>query len=245
MNILLVCAHPDDEIIGMGGTLKKLSINNKIKVLFIAEGNTSRRRSGYKNIPVYDMPQEEEAKIKKEIEIRNEHAKKALSLVGVDNVRFLDHKNLETHLLPPLKIIKEIEKEIIETKCNIVFTHHYNDLNVDHRVAYESVIAATRPLPESLVSGVFSFEIPAATDWRYPHKFNPNFFIDITNELETKINALKIYQYEIRSSPNTRSSEMMIVNAKRWGSLSGYEAAEAFEIIKLRMKDFEKFSFFD
>ena len=243
MNILLVCAHPDDEVIGMGGTIKKLSKKNKIKVIFLAEGNTSRSRSGYKNVPIYDIPPEEEVKLQKEIKIRNNHAKKALNLLGVKDIRFLDHRNLETHLLPPLKLIKEIEKEIIETKCNFVFTHHYNDLNVDHRVAYESVITATRPLPDSAVSGVFSFEIQAATDWRYPHKFNPNFFVDVTKEIQTKIDALKIYQYEIRQNSNPRSAEMMIVNAKRWGSLSGYEAAEAFEIIRLRINDFEKFSF--
>lgn len=243
MNILLVCAHPDDEVIGMAGTLKKLSKKNKIKVIFLAEGNTSRRRSGYKNVPVYDIPSEEEAKLQEEIKIRNEHAKKALDLLGVRDIRFLDHRNLETHLLPPLKLIKEIEKEIIETKCDIIFTHHYNDLNVDHRVAYESVITAARPLPGSSTSGIFSFEIPAATDWKYPYKFNPNFFVDITNEIQAKIDALKIYQYEIRKGPNPRSVETTMAIAKRWGSLSGFEAAEAFEIVRLRMRDFEKFSF--
>lgn len=237
-----MCAHPDDETIGMGGTLKKLSKKHKIKVIFLSEGITARRKSGYVSTPQYDITHEEMQKMKNEIKVRKSHTKKALKILGITNVRFLDLPNQELDQIPLLKIIKEIEKEIEETKASIIFTHHHNDLNLDHRVAYEATITAARPIPGSKVSTIISFEIPAATDWRKPYKFNPNLMIDITSQLNAKTRALQAYEYEIRKSPHPRSKEMTEAVAKRWGSLSGYPAAEAFEIIMTRIDDLGKIS---
>ena len=243
MNILVVCAHPDDETIGMGGTIKKLSKDHDITVLFVAEGVTGRRKSGYTNNPEYEISDDEMAKMNQEIEVRKEHARNALNVLGVKKVRFLDLPNVELDQIPLLKIIKEIEKEISDTNCNMIFTHHYNDLSIDHKVVYEATITAARPIPNSSVFTVASFEIPAATDWKYPYQFKPTLFIDISNELQDKINALKEYHYEIRDSPHPRSKDMMEATAKRWGSLSGFDAAEPFEIIRIRLDDLSKISF--
>ena len=242
MNILVVCAHPDDETIGMGGTLKKLSKDHIVTVLFVSEGITARRKSGFVNNPVYDVSDEEMEKMNAEIEIRKDHAREALKILGINKMRFLDLPNQELDQIPLLKIIKEIEKEIFETKANLIFTHHHNDLNLDHRVAYEATITAARPIPGSQVTSIISFEIPAATDWRKPYKFNPNLYIEISSQLTAKINALKAYEYEFRKPPHPRSKEMTEAVAKRWGSLSGYKAAEAFEIIMSRQNDLEKIS---
>lgn len=243
MNILVVCAHPDDETIGMGGTIKKLSRKHNVSILFVSEGITGRRKSGYVSSPQYEITEEEMQKMKKEIEIRKKHAKNAAMILGVTDVKFLDLANLELDQIPLLKITKEIEKKILEIKPNIVFTHHYNDLNPDHRAVYEATITATRPIPDSTVSSVMSFEIPAATDWRKPYKFNPNFYIEITKELKYKIKALSAYHYEIRKSPHPRSTEMTKAVAQRWGSLSGFECAEAFELILMRSRNPEDLRF--
>ena len=240
MNILVVCAHPDDETIGMGGTLKKLTKNHNVSVLFVSEGITARRKSGYVTIPQYDVSHDEMKKMQNEISVRKKHAKKALSILGVKKMRFLDLPNQELDQVPLLKITKEIEYEISNTKSNVIFTHHFNDLNLDHRIVYEATITAARPIPGSTISSIISFEIPASTDWRKPYQFNPNYYVNITNELKSKIKALEAYHYEIRKPPHPRSKIMTESIAKRWGSLSGYNAAEAFEIIMSRVEKFPK-----
>jgi len=239
LKILVVSAHPDDETIGMGGTLKKLSKSHEISILFLSEGITSRRTSGYKNAPKYEVTSIEEKKMKKEIEIRKKHAKKALKIIGVKKMRFLDYRNLEMDQIPLLKVVKEIEKEISKTNCEVIFTHHFNDLNIDHRIAFEATVTAARPIPKSKISQILSFEIPASTNWRYPYEFKPNMFVNIKNELKFKLRALAEYKNEIRKFPNPRSKKTTVAIAQRWGSLSGFEAAEAFEIVFSKL-DYKK-----
>lgn len=243
MKILIICAHPDDETIGMGGTLKKISKNNEVSILFISEGVTGRRDKGFKSNPRYEVSEKIKKEMLKDIEIRKKHAKNALGILGIKNMKFLDLPNMELDQIPLLKITKEIEKEIYKIKPEVVFTHHYNDLNQDHRIVYEATVTATRPIPGSTVNLLCSFEIPASTDWRKPYKFNPNLFVDITKEIEIKIKALKSYHYEIRKNPHPRSEIMTKVIAQRWGSLSNNYFAEAFEIIMLRTKNMKNLGF--
>ena len=205
MNILVICAHPDDETIGMGGTMKKLSKDHNITVLFVAEGVTGRRKSGYENNPSYEVSDDEMKKMGEEIKVRKEHAIKALEVLGVKKVRFLDLPNVELDQIPLLRIIKEIENEIEKTNCNIIFTHHFNDINIDHKVVYEATITAARPIPSSSVFAIASFEIPAATDWKYPYQFKPNLFVDITEYWLKKVEALNCYDVEMVKYPHSRS----------------------------------------
>ena len=175
-----------------------------------------------------------------EIEIRKKHARQALGIIGIKKMRFLDLPDNELDTVPFLKIVKEVEKEIISTRCDVIFTHHYNDLNIDHRLAYEATITAARPLYNSRVSSIISFEAISSTDWRRPYKFNPNMYVDISSQLKLKLKALNAYKNEIRKYPHPRSMEMVQTVAKRWGSLYGFKAAEAFEIVMTKISDFDK-----
>lgn len=234
MKILVVSAHPDDEVIGMGGTLGKLSKNHDTEVLFLADGITARKSGGHKNIPKYETTKKNLNQMKKEIENRKKHAKKALSILGIKKMKFLDLPDNELDTVPFLKIVKSVEKEILDSKCEIVFTHHYNDLNIDHRLAYEATITAARPLPNFPVKSIISFEALSSSDWRQPYSFKPNMFVDISNQLKLKLKSIKNYKNEIRKYPHPRSLETIEAVSKRWGSLYGFKAAEAFEIVFTR-----------
>ena len=130
------------------------------------------------------------------------------------------------------RLTQTIEKIINEFKPQIVYTHSEYDLNIDHRIIHNSVLTATRPSQKFTVKKVIAFEVPSSTEWNFSKKFIPNIFVDISKELSVKTRAMKAYQNEIRKFPHPRSSENIKNVAARWGSVCGFKAAEAFEIIR-------------
>jgi len=232
LNVLVIAAHPDDEVLGMGGTILKHTKNNdKVKVIFLATGITSRKGPRHKNFPKYETSQINNKKMSKEIKNLRNNAKKACKLLSVNKISFYDFPDNEMDSISILKVIKTIEKEILEFKPDIVYTHHYNDLNVDHRVVYNATLTATRPY-NSKNKELICFEVPSSTEWNYPATFNPNYFVNIENQLKKKIAAMETYKNEIRKFPHPRSSKYLKINAEKWGAISGNTAAEAFEIIR-------------
>ena len=244
MKILVVAAHPDDETLGMGGTLKKLSKHHQIKVMFLADGISGRRKSGYQNIPTWETSEKEKKKMDKEKLIRKDHAKKALNVLGIKNISFWDVPSEGLSQIPMLKITKYVETELANDDYEIIFTHHYNDLSNDHKIAYEASITAARPFEYTKVNAIFSFEVPSATEWRKPYRFNPNFIVDISKEIKDKLKAISMYKHELRKFPHPRSKEVIDATATRWGGLYGYSRAEAFEIVSSRATDLSKLSLF-
>lgn len=232
MNILTIVAHPDDEVLGVGGTmLKHAEAGDKVSVIYMATGITSRRQSNYQNVASYELNLTEHGKMKHEIELLRNDAKKACKLLGVKNTIFYDFPDNEMDSVPLLKIVKTIEKEINKNKPDVIFTHHHGDLNVDHRIVYNATLTACRPFGNT-ISELICFESPSSTEWNYPASFNPNYFVDIHKQLEKKIKAMESYRNEIRQFPHPRSSKSLRAIAEKWGTTSGNKAAEAFEIIR-------------
>jgi len=209
MDILVIAAHPDDEVLGMGGTIKKLvKKKNKIHLCIISEGTSAQ----YEN--------------KKMIKIRRESCLKSGKILGVSNFTFLDFPDMKLDTIPHLELNKEIEKTIKKVKPKIVFTTPYNDLNIDHQAVFNSTLVAARP--DSLVKQIFCYELPGIIK----KPFSPNTYQNIEKEFNEKIRAFKQYKTEIQKFPLPRSIESITSLANQRGTESGFKKAEAFEIIR-------------
>ena len=233
MKVLVIVAHPDDEVLGMGGTiLRHVEKKDTVKVVILATGIMSRKKSGYKNNPDYDITKEDKEKMKKEIEILRKDARRSAKILKIQDISFYDYPDNEMDSVPLLKIIKTIEKEISEFKPDLVYTHHYGDLNIDHRIVYQATITSCRPIGNK-IQKIISFEVPSSTEWNYPNSFNPNYFVSIEPYLKKKINAMEAYTSEIKKFPHPRSSKYLETLASKWGAVLGIKSVEAFEIIRI------------
>ena len=232
MNVLIIAAHPDDEVLGMGGTIAKhTSRHDNVTIIYMATGITARRESSEQKHTIKNIPKKIQEDWQQEIEKLRRDAKKSARLLKVKNIKFFDFPDNEMDGIHLLKVVKVIEKEIKSAKPDRIYTNHYGDLNVDHKVVYNATLAACRPA-NFPVKEILSFEVLSSTEWSYPYNFNPNYFINIDKHLEKKISAMKLFVSEIRKFPHPRSSENIKHVARRWGSVSGFNAAEAFELIR-------------
>jgi len=217
--VLVVAAHPDDEMLGCGGTIAKLSKKKcKIFSLFFTDGVSAREKNKHK-----------------EINQRKTNSLKALKVLGVKQSKFLSYPDNSLDKVPLIKIIKEIENIIKVFKPDTIFTHTSVDLNIDHEIVSRAVITATRPKPNFCVKNIYLFETLSSTEWNFNFKkksFNPNFFVDITKSINIKIKAAKEYKKEIDSWPNPRSINGIKNLAKYRGQSVGVKYAEAFYLFR-------------
>jgi len=204
MRILIISAHPDDEVLGCGGTILKLSKNQEVFSLIFTKGGRGNPIS----------------------------ADKAAKFMGFHKNWQLDYPDNKFDTVPLIDLIKEIEIIKNQIKPQAIFTHFEYDLNQDHKLIFQAVMTATRPVGGESVREIYSFEIPSSTEWKFPNVFAPNVFIDISDTIEKKIEAFKFYESEVREYPHPRSPEAMRVFAKRWGILSGLGCAEAFLLVR-------------
>ena len=210
MEILIIAAHPDDEVLGMGGTIKKLTQNqHSVHLCVISEGVTAQ----YSN--------------KKMIKVRKEACKKAGKVLGIKTCDFFDFPDMRLNDISHLKINQKIEKIISKYNPSIVYTTPKNDLNKDHQIVFESTLVATRPL-SSKVKQIFSYEIPGIT--KFP--FCPMVYENIKNQFSYKIKALNEYKTEIEEFPHPRSIDAIKSLANHRGMESGFMKAESFELIR-------------
>ena len=222
--VLVVAAHPDDEVLGCGGTIARhADSGDQVQVVIIAEGSTSRQQ------------QRDRSQVVDELSALAKAAQAAGSILGAAGVELLDLPDNRLDSLDRLDLIKQIEERIDRHKPQVVYVHHVGDVNVDHRRLHEAVVTACRPTPGHVVKRLLSFEVASSTEWQPPGSasaFQPNWFVDISDQWERKREALVVYSSEMRDWPHARSLEA-VEHLARWrGAQVGVEAAEAFCLLR-------------
>ena len=224
--LMIVVAHPDDELLGLGASMNKLinEYNVITHVVILGEGLTSRSEERDIN------------KWNKQLQIHKKNIKNAQSKIGYNSNSIYDFPDNRFDSISILDIIKVIEKEKIEFKPDIIFTHHGGDLNIDHQITFEAVITATRPMKEEKVKSIITFETPSGTEWRTSSNsrhFNPNLYISFNKKnLDAKIRGMESYEFEKRKFPHPRSPKALTILAQNRGISVGREYAEAFCLIR-------------
>ena len=223
-SVLVVAAHPDDEVLGCGGTIARHACNgDHVQVLIVAEGATSR------------YLQHDRHQVDEELSALARSAQKAGSILGADSVELLNFPDNRLDSVDRLDLIKVVEDRINQFQPQLVYVHHVGDVNVDHRRLHEAVVTACRPTPHHPVRRLLSFEVVSSSEWQPPGSaplFQPNWFVDISEQWQLKYEALRAYASEMRPWPHARSLEA-VEHLARWrGAQVGVEAAEAFSLLR-------------
>jgi len=215
-NVLVVAAHPDDETLGCAGTIQKFrKLGYQVYVMIFSDGESSRKNN------------------KKNIKIRSNQLKLVSKILGFKLFKQYKFPDNELDKVSNLELTKKIEIAIAKINPEIVLTHSNKDLNIDHKIVSNATVTACRPFPKSSIKELLFFEIPSSTEWNFNSKntkFNPNKFFNIENFIKKKLEALKIYKFELRQYPHPRSLEGVNVLSKFRGQSVGLKYAEAFEI---------------
>lgn len=222
-SVLVIAAHPDDEVLGCGGTVSRLAHEgHDVYIAILGEGITSR----------YQQREDADAAF---IEALHNRSRRVAQLLGTKDVFLYHLPDNRFDTVPLLDVVKTIEDLIGELEPNVIYTHHSGDLNIDHSITHRAVLTATRPMRNQPVREIYTFEVQSSTEWafqRFEPVFRPNVFVDISDTLEIKIQALALYESEVRDFPHPRSAKALEAAAHRWGSVVGCAAVEAFELIR-------------
>lgn len=223
-SVLVVAAHPDDEVLGCAGTIARhAEAGDHVQVLILAEGATSRQQ------------QRDRCEASAELSSLARAAQKAGTILGAAGVELLDFPDNRLDSLDRLDLIKCIEVRMERHMPSVVYVHHAGDVNVDHRRLHEAVVTSCRPTPGQPVRRLLSFEVASSTEWQTPGSapaFQPNWFVDISLQLPLKLEALAAYSSEMRPWPHARSLEGLECLARWRGAQVGVEAAEAFCLLR-------------
>jgi LmbE family N-acetylglucosaminyl deacetylase len=222
VRVLVVAAHPDDEVLGCGATIARLVRDgHEVHIAILGQGITSRS----------SHPGDADPSL---LATLQEDSREVAKLLGAREPRLYDLPDNRFDTVALLDVVKLVEELVEQIAPQAIYTHHAGDLNIDHRVAVQAVLAATRPVVGCPVKDVYACEVPSATEWSFGQlaAFAPNVFVDISATIELKIRAMAMYASETRVFPHPRSEEALRANALRWGSTAGLDAAEPFQLIR-------------
>lgn len=219
MNIAVISAHPDDELLGLGGTVAlHAKRGDRVRMAVMCEGISVR----------YDA--------KRHAEVQAQ-ARAAAKILGVDDLVLKDLPDQRLDTISLTDIVKEIDAVLAGFEPEVVYTHFGGDINRDHRILTEAVLVATRPYAAPSVKEILMFETPSSTEWgtvELLRGFHPNVYVDVAETLEKKVEAFLCYTKEVRPFPHPRSPEALRERARYWGSHVGSTAAEPFALVRSR-----------
>jgi len=226
-NILIMAAHPDDEVLGMGSTiLKRAMSGHKIFVIFLATGVVAR----------YSNPDKQKAKIRQEITDLKSEAEKSAAILRIEKIYFLDFPDNRLDTIARMDITFKIKEIIDVVNPEIVYTHHCGDYNWDHRIAFDVTLMACRPnVGDNFPKKIYSYEVLSSTERSFQNNVNifaPNVFENIKDTIDFKKQAMSCYKTESRKYPHPRSPEAIEYLARKRGGEVGLEFAEAFQLIR-------------
>lgn len=222
MQILVVAAHPDDEVLGCGATMARLAgEGHRVHVAILGEGATSR--SG-----------DTGAQLAEGVASLMEQSLRAAAILGVSRVTHHGLPDNRFDALPLLDVVKCVEGLLEDVQPAVILTHHGGDLNIDHAITFRAVLTATRPMPGGTVRSLYAYETPSATEWAFETSapFEPNVFVDVVQSLDAKLQAMSCYAGELREHPHPRSLRALRARAEYWGSVAGLAAAEPLRLVR-------------
>jgi len=225
LKVLVIAAHPDDEVYGVGGTMvKHIKKGDEVYVCLLTEGVTTQYRHTMSKISLAKL-----------IKQKKQESLEAAKILGIKEVFFFDLPDMKLNTIAHPEINQPIEECIANLLPEIVYTHHWGDVNKDHRLVFESTMVAVRPGLKSPIKRVLIYETPSSSEWNAPiltNQFLPNVFVDISEELDLKVQAMKAYKSELREFPHPRSIEAVTTYAQKRGLEVGKRVVECFMLIR-------------
>jgi LmbE family N-acetylglucosaminyl deacetylase len=215
--VLVLAAHPDDEVLGMGGTIAvHTDRGDEVRIVVVTDGSSTQ------------YPDDVETRARKERE-----AIAAAAELGVSDYVHLDLPDMRLDTLPHVDVNRVVEEHVHDFRPQVVYTPH-PDVNRDHRVLFDSVAVATRPVPGQVVDRVFTYAPTSSTEWTPAglNWFVPNWLVDITATLERKVASFAHYETERRDYPHPRSERAIRAAAEFYGASCGCEHAEPFVLVR-------------
>jgi len=209
--VLAIAAHPDDEVLGCGGTLAlHADAGDEVTIVIACEGESLRYGAGM---------------VDQAADIRE-----AAKVLGAA-VRTLGFPDQRLDTLNLVELIRPLEQAVAEVRPQVVYCQYGGDINRDHHLLFQAVLVATRPVVEN-IRAVYAFETSSSTEWAFPRTFVPDTWVDVSSTLERKIQAMACYRSEIREYPHPRSLEALRYQAMHRGSEVALRAAEAFMTVR-------------